>query len=69
MEDYDATAGNVAVPPFLLAVLHDVILVLKPIIADEVSPWFVTQSRYIGKRCLFFQFGGCEPPHYNCQNP
>ena len=47
MENEDATAGKTGVPPHRLAVLHDVILVLEPIVADQVSLSLVTQGRHV----------------------
>ena len=51
MENDDAIARKTGIPPILLAVLYDVILVGEAIVADEVSLWLVTQSRHVSNGC------------------
>ena len=63
MEDNDATARQFLIPPFLLAVFHDIVFVFKTVITDEICLRLVTKSRNAGLRSGTGQFCRLEPLH------
>ena len=63
MEDDDPATGKIAIPPRLLAILHDVILVCISFVANQIGHTFVHQGRHVGDGSVVLQFCRGEPSH------
>ena len=63
MEDKNATTWKTSVPPYRLAVFHEIVLIFISFITNQISTTPVGQRRHIGYRCRLIQFYGGEPSH------